>query len=31
MKKKIVVLKIGIDKKQLPDGLCCVGPLIPLI
>lgn len=30
MKKRIVVIKKGMEKKELLDAVCCAGALIPL-
>jgi hypothetical protein len=30
MKKRIVVLKKGMGKKELLQGFCCSGAIIPL-
>ncbi len=31
MKKRIVVLKKGMEKKELLQGFCCAGAVIPLM
>lgn len=31
MKNRVVVINQGVTKKELIDGLCCFGPLIPLV
>jgi hypothetical protein len=30
MKKRIIVLKKGVEKKDGPDIFCCFGAFIPL-
>ena len=30
MKKRIIVLKKGVEKKEGPNQFCCFGALIPL-
>jgi hypothetical protein len=30
MQKRIIILKRGIEKKELIESLCCPGPVIPL-
>ncbi len=30
MKKRIIVIKKGMEKRELLEALCCAGPLIPL-
>jgi hypothetical protein len=30
MQKRIIILKRGIEKKELIEGFCCPGPVIPL-
>jgi hypothetical protein len=31
MKKRITVLKKGIEQKGGPESFCCWGPMIPFI
>jgi hypothetical protein len=31
MKRKIVVVKKGVDKKDMAAGICCHGPIVPLV
>jgi hypothetical protein len=31
MKNRIVVLKKGVEKKQVVEGLCCIGGYIPFM
>ena len=31
MEKRIVVLKKGVDKKQVAEGICCIGGYIPYL
>jgi hypothetical protein len=31
MEKRIVVLKKGVEKKEIIEGMCCYGGFIPFI
>jgi hypothetical protein len=31
MKKRIIVVKKGVEKKDLTEGFCCSGPVIALL
>ena len=31
MKNRIVVLKKGVEKKQVVEGLCCIGGFVPYL
>ncbi len=31
MKKRIVVVKKGMEKKELLEAVCCAGAVIPLM
>lgn len=31
MEKRIVVLKKGVDTKQVGEGMCCIGGFIPYL
>jgi len=31
MKRKIVIVKKGVDKKDMAGGFCCHGAIVPLV